>query len=73
MEDDVDAGGEQAGGQQAFGEVLQAVGVVEAEGAHGSGEDDGDGKLREGALDVDARLGHGVGAVGDDDGAGGGE
>ena len=81
--DDIDGGVEDGGGEEGFVEVLEGVGAFHFEGAHGAGEDDGDGELvaiggvlDECLVEPVACVAEGIGAVEDDNasaGAGVGE
>ena len=46
---------------------MQAVAALEPQWRHGAGQNDGNLEIREGLLEVEARLDHGVGAVRDHD------
>ena len=63
---DPDARSQDAGGEQAFGEVLQTIGVFEAEGRHRPGQDHGVGWCGELLFQQATGFDHGVGAMRDD-------
>jgi len=74
--DDIDSWSEEPGGEDRFVEVLECVGAFHLEGAHGAGQDDGDGEgvvglgvLDEGLVEPFAGFTQGVCAVEDDDAA----
>src|SRR5882724_7527988 len=76
VEDDVRGRRHKGRGEEALGQVLNSVAALDAEGCHGSGEDDGSSGAGNAMSDAETGLDHGVGAVSDDDrrsGGGGGK